>query len=520
MKKRRTRRILLLAIVLFISIGFAVLSSSTSINGLFNFTQNSWSIVFKNVVVDDTSVTKTAPTINQDEDTITFSAELNKPDDYYSFNVDVENDSTLDAMLGNITISGITSQYSDYLDCIVTYSNGVTPNPNDILYKTARVTFNIKLLYKDINTSQIPANTLSPTVSITINYRQANKNAVFVTDTNHWNFDYTGNSQTFTPIKTGNYKIELWGASGGKGKIGSSSTIDEIGGNGAYTNGKITLNKETNYYVYVGEKGLDNLGPSFVAGGWNGGGTGNVDVDNNDFAGSGGGATDFRLTSGSWDVFNSLKSRIMVAAGAGGGHTGYNEERNLPINKQGMNGGGLTVTGNLATSRVIWTPIVNQFAGNVFGKGFDGTNITDTIHAAAGGGGGYYGGINKKIFTNDAYSSSRAAGGSSFISGHAGCVAIVESSTEDNITFKTDSNSVACNSDTSATYNSLGYNTDPKCSIHYSNKVFTDTVMIDGSGYSWTTVKGDTVVGMPNKNGIGTVTGNTGNGFAKITLMN
>ena len=65
MKKRRTRRILLLAIVLFISIGFAVLSSSTSINGLFNFTQNSWSIVFKNVVVDDTSVTKTAPTINQ-----------------------------------------------------------------------------------------------------------------------------------------------------------------------------------------------------------------------------------------------------------------------------------------------------------------------------------------------------------------------------------------------------------------------------------------------------------------------
>ena len=44
--------------------------------------------------------------------------------------------------------------------------------------------------------------------------------------------------------------------------------------------------------------------------------------------------------------------------------------------------------------------------------------------------------------------------------------------------------------------------------------------MIDGEGYSWTTVKGNTVVGMPNKNGIGTVTGNTGNVFAKITLIN
>ena len=43
--------------------------------------------------------------------------------------------------------------------------------------------------------------------------------------------------------------------------------------------------------------------------------------------------------------------------------------------------------------------------------------------------------------------------------------------------------------------------------------------MIDGKGYRWTTIKGNEVVGMPNKNGIGTVVGNTGNGFAKITLM-
>ena len=86
-------------------------------------------------------------------------------------------------------------------------------------------------------------------------------------------------------------------------------------------------------------------------------------------------------------------------------------------------------------------------------------------------------------------------------------------------TFKTDTNNTACNSNTSVTYNSLGYNTDPKCSIHYSTKVFTDTIMIDGKGYRWTTIKGNEVVGMPNKNGIGTVTGNIGNGFAKITLM-
>lgn len=215
MKRKRLKYYIFLVLVLFISIGFAVLSTNLSVNGLLNFTQNTWSIKLKNVVVDENSVTKTTPTINQDENTVTFSAELNKPGDFYSFNIDVLNESTVDAMLGSITVNGITPEYSDYLSCLVTYSNGVTPNPNDILYKTARVTFNVKLLYKDIETSQIPSDVLTPTITLTINYKQAKNSAVFVTNTNHWNFDYTGNSQTFTPIKSGNYKIELWGAQGG-----------------------------------------------------------------------------------------------------------------------------------------------------------------------------------------------------------------------------------------------------------------------------------------------------------------
>ena len=248
MRKKRLRALILLTLILFISIGFAVLSTNLSINGLFNFTNNTWSIALKNVVVDDTSVTKTAPTINNDEDTITFSAELNKPGDYYSFNVDVENNSSLDAMLGSITTTGITSQYSDYLDCIITYSNGTTPNPNDILYKTARVTFNIKLLYKDITTNQIPENTLSPTVTVTINYRQANNNAVFVADTNHWDYNFTGSTQTFTTPYSGLYKLETWGAQG---------YVNEIynGAYGAYSTGLTNLVKNNNIFITVGEKG-------------------------------------------------------------------------------------------------------------------------------------------------------------------------------------------------------------------------------------------------------------------------
>ncbi|MBQ8132386.1 MAG: InlB B-repeat-containing protein, partial [Bacilli bacterium] len=97
---------------------------------------------------------------------------------------------------------------------------------------------------------------------------------------------------------------------------------------------------------------------------------------------------------------------------------------------------------------------------------------------------------------------------------------ITKESTQDNITFVNASNGVACNDETSTGYNSLGYNTDYSCNKHYSGYTFTDTVMIDGKGYSWDeNGVGSEVVGMPSHDGRSTMIGNTGNGYAKITLI-
>ena len=127
-------------------------------------------------------------------------------------------------------------------------------------------------------------------------------------------FDYTNDYQKYIVPEDGYYKIECWGAQG-------ASVGTAIGGKGAYTNGIIYLNKDEIIWIYVGEKGKEG-----TSNGISGIGTSSRCESRLTSAvgdsGAGGGATDIRLVGGedyTWDNFNSLKSRIMVAAGGGGG---------------------------------------------------------------------------------------------------------------------------------------------------------------------------------------------------------
>jgi hypothetical protein len=262
-----------------------------------------------------------------------------------------------------------------------------------------------------------------------------------------YDFDYTGDVQTFTAPYTGTYKIQCWGA-------GSSCQ-------GAYTSGYLYINQKEILYVYVGPGcGFLTYKVTTHSVVFNGGGgfiDGCTDFNNN----TGGGATDIRLINGSWDDFSSLKSRIMVAAGGGGciapslpGYggdlTSKTADGAYPYESDPYNYG--KVSG------------VTQISGYSFGTGQSGKR--------AGGGGGYYGGYAENC---------AGSGGSSFISGYAGCNAISESSTSANIIHTGSPN-------------------------HYSGYVFTNMKMIAGNS------------SMPSPSG-GTETGHTGNGYARITFV-
>lgn len=324
----------------------------------------------------------------------------------------------------------------------------------------------------------------------------------FVSDSSDYmsNFDYTGDSQTFTPNYDGNYRVELWGAQGGN-MTGEGFTSDNtsrgnltyFGGQGAYTSGIMDLSKAQKIYMYVGGQGSSNKFSECIDGingGYNGGGS--IAEDQCKFGATGGGATDIRITNGTWSNFDSLKSRIMVAAGGGGANfrnQGYGE---------GNGGSGGTLIGidgseSLAVGSYHREDFTTGYAIGLGGQQttggmmkrvyLDGSIVTykygefgciNANNVQSGGGSGYYAGGSS--------SHGGAGGGSSFISGYDGCDAIAENSTEDNIIHTGQS-------------------------VHYSGYKFENAVMYAGNEE------------MPTHDGSSTMIGNSGNGYAKISLI-
>lgn len=217
-------------------------------------------------------------------------------------------------------------------------------------------------------------------------------------------FSYSGECEEYTVPYNGYYKIEAWGAQGG------NYNDTYYGGKGAYTSGVIKLLKGETLYVCVGGSGEVAYGTNvYASGGFNGGGK--VYTASSAYGGSGGGATDIRLVSGSWDSEEGLNSRIMVASGGGGGYY-YSSSY---YGKGGSGGGLIGGSGTGYYSGTTYTSYGGTQIATNFGYGADYLKV-----GVPGAGSGYYGGNTVAYYS--------ASGGSSFISGYAGVNAITSSS--------------------------------------------------------------------------------------------
>lgn len=321
-------------------------------------------------------------------------------------------------------------------------------------------------------------------------------------------YDYTGGYQLFTAPTSGVYKLELWGASGGDSYL--PNTDETRGGYGGYTSGEIALASGEKLYIYVGGSGVTCECHSTKTccgenGGYNGGGKTYQFTGSNTWYGSGGGATDVRYFQTSpteedliWNSYLGLNSRIMVAGGGSGASNWQRDYASGGYNFLGGGAGGLesNLSISLRNDRDNKCTVATQTApgnGTYNGLSDFGQGGTPVNLYGPGGGGGYYGGGASETWSS---------GGSSYISGHTGCVAIESKNSR------------------TAKSGCTTSNTNKNCSIHYTNLSFDNTTVIDGTSYKWTNTK-QSQTNMPNPiKGTYTIgRGHRGNGYAKIHLL-
>lgn len=188
MRRGKKRNLLLgsIIVLLGIGIGYAFLTTNLTIQGIADVDSNTWSVYFDNVQVTTGSVTgdqvTQEPTIDTNKTTINYHVRLKEPGDFYEFTVDAKNDGSIDAMIDTVvsTLDGSNlTELPAYLNYNVTYSNGTQIQKNHLLSAGSTLTYKVRVEYRtDIDASALPSTAQSLNFVFSVNYVQADENAV------------------------------------------------------------------------------------------------------------------------------------------------------------------------------------------------------------------------------------------------------------------------------------------------------------------------------------------------------
>ena len=181
MRKKKKNIILLLVLLLSgLSIGYALLYTDLSINGISHVDSASWNVFFDSVEVFPGSVEADSPAIiTSDLLTVEYTVSLTKPGDFYEFDVEVLNDGTIDAAISSITstVNGepITNLPS-YFDYFFTYIDDVPVEAGNLLAAGERDTYRVHIRYKsNLNPSDLPTTDQTLSFSTQVTYVQADQ---------------------------------------------------------------------------------------------------------------------------------------------------------------------------------------------------------------------------------------------------------------------------------------------------------------------------------------------------------
>lgn len=379
MKKKSIKKLVFTIIILFISIGFAVLTSNLSLNTKIAFRENTFDMHFENInVLDSSTITNPSASIT-DTTSIDFSGDFNKPGEYIDFSFYIVNSGTIDGQLNSIT-TNLTTEQLEYINYSFKYAiDDSLVNLKDYIYAGQSRKVIARFEYKEDIDSFIDLESLN----LTLNMEFIQPKTVTTTV---WNYEYSGTEQYFIVPKSGTYKLEVWGASGGGYNELSSA------GYGGYSTGNIMLNKSSKVYLNIGGAGDVKGGVSvIVPGGYNGGGNAYSYIDK--YSGSGGGSSHIALESGLLSSFNNKQDSLLINAGGGGGGVYTYGVETLKYGTGGSGGGYIGNTGTVfGASQTVGAGGQQSLVENGDVTGTFGLGASTSDNNGCGGGSGYYGG--------------------------------------------------------------------------------------------------------------------------------
>ena len=169
MKKRNRKSwmyLLLIMVLLSAGLGYGLISSDLSIDGIMNVSTASWNVYWNNVQVSSGSVSDvtTPARIKTGNTEVEFAVRLSEMGEFYEFTVDAVNGGTIDAMIDVITTATYESDGTTvktlpaYLGYTVNYADGIPIEKKHILEAGETQTYRIKVYFRDdITASQLPS---------------------------------------------------------------------------------------------------------------------------------------------------------------------------------------------------------------------------------------------------------------------------------------------------------------------------------------------------------------------------
>ena len=178
--KKRLNKYFLLLLLLGVSVGFALLSTTLKINGIAGVKGSTYDIHWENVQPNaNSTVEAEKPEIDTTRTIVSYEVNLELPGDFYEFDVDAKNDGTIAGTITDIRHSmkkvveeGQDSTVPDYIKYSVVYKGtSINPKVGDVLGPGDKQTYTVRVEY-DKNATTIPDEDITIRIEDEFDYGQ------------------------------------------------------------------------------------------------------------------------------------------------------------------------------------------------------------------------------------------------------------------------------------------------------------------------------------------------------------